>query len=296
VFRLVKREKPELLTFQWWSPFFFPCYFSIALLARIFTKTRLSAYCQNVSIHEKGVKSRISNLLTKTFFRRMDFLVALSSSDRKEAEALSGRRTAWIIEGVYSSQLGKPVPKDMAKRKLGLKGRNILFFGFIRPYKGLEFLLRAMPRIIGKVPLKLLIVGESWEPKEKYLSIIRGLGISGSVKMVDRYVTDEEAVLYFSACDALALPYTSSTESGIIQLAFGMGTPVITTNVGGNPDLIDSGRTGLLVPPKDPEALAEAILLFYSRRMEPLIRKNMGRKKSVFDWSKGKEDAFLGKF
>ncbi|MFH1234462.1 MAG: glycosyltransferase, partial [Candidatus Diapherotrites archaeon] len=179
---------------------------------------------------------------------------------------------------------------------LGIKKPGILFFGFVRPYKGLEFLLRAMPEVLAEKDIELHIVGEFWEPKEKFTALIEELGISKNVKIVDRYVSDEEAALYFTACDAVVLPYVSSTESGIIQLAFGHNTPIITTSVGGNVDLIENRKNGLLVPAQDPEALAKAILEYYGKGYEKKFKKAMLGGMKKFEWTKKKENAVFGLF
>lgn len=295
-YQVVKKEKPSLLTFQWWTPFFFPCYYVIASLAKK-EGIRLSAVCQNVAVHETGMQQKVAKVLTRVFFKKMDFLITLSSSDKKEAKKLSPKTPVeYMIEGVYSQQMGERIPKEKAKKILKMSGKNILFFGFVREYKGLPFLLQALPNILKEMDVTLHIVGEFWEPKQRYIDEIRKRGMENSVKLVDRYVTDDEAVLYFSAVDAVVLPYTSSTESGIIQLAYGINTPVITTAVGGNVDVIDDKKTGFLVPPKDSQALCNAILEFYNGRYEERIREGMKRKKGIFSWNDGKERVFLGKF
>ncbi|MBI4021226.1 MAG: glycosyltransferase [Candidatus Aenigmarchaeota archaeon] len=292
VSRLARKERPQHLVFQWWSPFFLPAYATVALLAG---KTKRIAVCQNVAVHESGVEGWLARLMTRTFFRQMDRLVTLSTADEREARALCpAARITTIIEGTYAGQVGAPLPKARARANLRLAGKVLLFFGFVRQYKGLIHLIRALPLVLAQMPVKILIVGEFWEGREDILAEIKLLGLNRSVEIIDRYVTDEEAVRYFSAVDAVVLPYTSSTESGIIQLAYGLNTPVITTAVGGNADLIEDGKTGLLVPPGDPEALAGAILEFYRKKLEGPIRANMRRRKELFVWTTEKERAFFG--
>ena len=296
-YRAVKREKPSHLVFQWWSPFFTPSYWTIACLVKMFTKTKVSAICQNVTIHESGIMGAVGNVLTSFFFRKMDYLVTYSSSDKKDVREMCPKaKVEYIVESPTSSQLGATVPKELAKKKLGLKGRNILFFGFVRGYKGLSYLLKAMPEILKEKDVTLNIVGEFWEGKESYIREIEKLGIKGNVKIVDRYVSDKEVVLYFSAVDAVVLPYISSTESGIIQMAYGLGTPVIATDVGGNPDLIEDGKSGILLPPGSSEEVSRAVLRFYKGDMEKTIKKGMEKKKGIFSWDKEKESVLFGEF
>lgn len=297
IYKMIKKERPYLLAFQWWSPFFLPAYYTIAYLVKKSTGTKVSAICQNVLIHEKGILGKIGKRMTKIFFKKMDFLITYSSSDRKDAKKLvPDAKVEYVIEGLYSNQLGEKIPKSRARKRLGIEGNTILFFGFVREYKGLIYLLRSIPEITKSMPINLLIVGEFWDDKGLYLEEIEKLGIKKHVKIVDRYVSDKEAILFFSASDAVALPYITSTESGIIQLAFGLNTPVITTTTGGNPDLIDNRKTGLLVPPHNPQKLAEAIIQFYEKNLESTIKRNMEKKKMIFQWTKGKERIFLGDF
>jgi len=292
IYRFVKKEKFDLLAFQWWSPFFTPSYTTIAWLVRKFTKTRVSVVCQNVTSHEDKFLDRF---LTGIFFRKADFFITYSSSDKKDVKKLIPKaKVEYIVEGTYDMQLGKPLEKARAKKSLGFKGKNIMFFGFVRDYKGLPYLLKALPLVLKNHDVTLHIVGEFWEDKNQYLKEIESLGIKNRVKIVDRYVSDKEAVAYFSASDAVVLPYTSSTESGIIQLAYGLNTPVITTDVGGNKDLIEEGKTGLLATPKNPEDLAKKITLFYSKSLERKIKAGMEKNKAVFLWTKEKERKFFG--
>jgi len=250
--------------------------------------------CQNVLPHEE---SAIQSLLTKSFMSKADSFATLAKSDEKVLKSLVGKvKMKTIIEPTYESITGKKaVPKNTARKKLKIKSKNvILFFGFVRPYKGLEFLVEAMPLV--REDVQLLIVGEFWEPREKFEEMIRELGLKERIRIVDRYVSDKETALYFGASDCVVLPYNSSTESGIIQLAFGYNVPVITTDVGGNPDLIENGKSGFLVKPKKPMKLAEAINKFYSKKLEAKFKKEMKKKAKLFKWNKEKENAVLGKF
>jgi glycosyltransferase involved in cell wall biosynthesis len=131
-----------------------------------------------------------------------------------------------------------------------------------------------------------LVVGEFYDRKEKYLAAIDRLGLGERVRIVDSYVPNEQVEPYFAAADVVVLPYVSATQSGVVQAAYQFERPVIATSVGGLPEVIDDGRTGLLVPPQDPEALAHAIRRYYEERMEPefvaAIRRDAGR----FSWDR----------
>lgn len=294
VVQLIKKEKPDQVIFQWWSTFFTPCYTYIA--SRIKNSTNVSVICQNVLPHEAN---KIHEILTKIFFSQVNNFTCLSKSDLNLLKRISPNAKAnYLIEPTTESNFPKTnITKQAAQKKLGLKGKNILFFGFIRPYKGLNYLLKALPQILNEFPdLKLLIVGEFWKDKKKYFDLIDELNVSKNIVIVDKYVPDNMVPVYFKAVDAVVLPYVSSTESGIIQLAFGLGLPVITSAAGGNPDLIDQGKTGLIFPVKNSNAISKAVKEFYTKNMANKISKNMLRSKGKFLWSKEKEKILFGQY
>jgi glycosyltransferase involved in cell wall biosynthesis len=151
----------------------------------------------------------------------------------------------------------------------------ILFFGYVRAYKGLDFLLRAMPRVLERVDAELLIVGEFYDDRAKYDEIIAERGLSDRVRVVDEHVPDERVGEYFTASDLVVLPYTSATQSGITQIAFAFGVPVISTDVGGLPEVVTDGETGYIVPPADEDALAAAIVRYFEEERGPAFRRNV---------------------
>ncbi|MBS3061371.1 MAG: glycosyltransferase [Candidatus Diapherotrites archaeon] len=287
----IKKEQPDWVVFQWWHTFFAPLYWTIAKFGKN-QKTRFSVVCQNVLPHEE---SKVHESLTKFFFGKVNYFITLSSSDLQILKKLLPSANAnWITESTYETQFGQKSSKAEARKKLGVKGNAILFFGFVRPYKGLEFLLRAMPELLKKKhDLTLMIVGEFWNDKKEYFNLMDELKIKDHLLIVDRYVANDEVPTYFSAADAVVLPYVSSTESGIIQLAYGLNTPVITTAVGGNVDLIEHEKTGLLCRPKDPADLAQTVLSFYQKDLEGPIKKGMRQNADLFRWTSEKESVFF---
>jgi glycosyltransferase involved in cell wall biosynthesis len=171
-----------------------------------------------------------------------------------------------------------------AKRSLGLDGATILFFGFVRKYKGLEYLIRAMPEVLRSIQVKLLVVGEFWEDKGPYLKAIEELGLQGNIEVVDRYVPNEEVGLYFSAADVVVLPYVDATQSAIVSLAYAFDKPVITTHVGGLPEVVNDGETGFIVPPGDSEALAAAIVRYFGEDCASRFAANVKIQKNALSW------------
>jgi glycosyltransferase involved in cell wall biosynthesis len=145
-------------------------------------------------------------------------------------------------------------------------------------------LFDAMPLIQTQMPVHLLVAGEVWGSKAEYDAQIARLHIGAQVTFVDRYVPDEELASYFRAADVAVLPYLSATQSGVVQLAFGFGLPVIASNVGGLPDVIREGETGLLVPPGDVSALAEAVIYFFRAGLGPGMAASIMANQARFSW------------
>jgi len=272
--KVIRDFKPDLVVFQWWTVFLFPCYLFISRLL----SCEKVVVCQNVLPHKQGL---LDVFLAKVFFAGVDRFVVLAESEKRELAKLTSKPSALLLEPSYGLG-GKDISKELALKRLGFNRPFVLFFGFVRPYKGLKWLLEAFPSV--KQDVDLRVVGEFWG-KDKYDLNQKNVFVE------DRYVSDEEMALYFRACDVLVLPYESSTQSGIIQVAFELGVPVITTTVGGNPDLIADGVNGMLVDPCDSVALADAINLFYFDDLGDGFSESM----SSPDWTMEKEKAVVGK-
>lgn len=299
VARKIKKEQPEWVTFRWWHTIFTPMYWTIVTFGRN-PKTKFSAVCGNIIQHESSglhnlLNGLLHNPLQSLFLGSLDYLITFSKSDLHEVHRLfPGKPAAWITESTYETQFGKMPSQKEARKQLKVSGDAIMFFGFIRPYKGLKFLLQAMPRILEEKPnLTLMIVGEFWNDKQDYLDLIKEHHLESRVLIVDKYVSNAEVPTYFAASDAIVLPYVSSSESGIIQLAYGLNTPVITTAVGGNVDLIEHGKTGMLCKSENPADLARVVIEFYDKELSAPIRKGMKLNADLFKWTPTKEAVFF---
>ena len=183
----------------------------------------------------------------------------------------------------------KPLSKDEAKGALGIdsKRKTILFFGAIRDNKGLEEILKALPRIRKGVPeVMLLIVGEAIQGYEKYRDLIRILEIEGSVMEVLRYVSNEEIATFFYATDVVVLPYREVSQSGVLQIAYAFGLPVVATAVGGFLEAIEDGKNGFLVPPQALDLLADRVakVLSDDERAEAMGRHSLFLAKTMYSW------------
>jgi glycosyltransferase involved in cell wall biosynthesis len=140
-----------------------------------------------------------------------------------------------------------------------------------------------MPLILRELDCTLLIVGEFYQGRERCLHLINSLGLASRIQIIDSFIPDEEVSLYFSAADLVVLPYESATQSGIVPIAHAFERPVVTTRVGGLPEAVRGGETGLLVEPRNPAALAEAIVRFYEEEMETRLRRNIVQQRR-FSW------------
>ena len=279
--RAVTHSGCKLLLLQWWHPFFAPAYASVARLVRQ-RHVRVVALCHNVLPHEA---SRLDTVLVRLGLGAADAFILQSETDRERlARLFPGRPHAVTPHPAYTFFARGRVGRDEARQRLGVQGPVVLFFGLVRPYKGLDVLLHAVARARAQVPLTLLVAGEFYAEKEPYERLRAQLGLEEVVRFVDRYVPNEEVEVYFRAADVVVLPYKSATQSGIVQIALAFERPAIVTRVGGLPEAVRPGETGEVVPPENPEALGEALVRFFTtggaQRMEPHLRDAV----AAFSW------------
>ncbi|MBN1944557.1 MAG: glycosyltransferase [Bradymonadales bacterium] len=283
--RRIKRFRPDLVVVQWWHPFFAPSFGTIARSVRRHRTATVLFLCHNVFPHEA---SAVDRLLLRYAYGQADGFVVQASVERDKIHSLLGRDA--VVEVAphppYDrfTRQATPIDPATARQTLGLTAsRILLFFGLIRPYKGLGVLLEALARV--QTPdLQLVVVGECYEDKKRYRDQIDRLGIGGRVLLVTRYIPDDQVPLYFAAADVAVLPYLSATGSGIAQMAFAFGLPVIVSGVGGIPEMVKEGETGLLVPPGCPDVLARAIDRFYSERLADRLRAGIQADRRENGW------------
>lgn len=280
----IKAKRPDLIAFIWYQPFFG---FSIGTIAKILRKQfkgKILFITENIISHESMFYDRI---LTRYALSSADKFLVLSDVVEK------GIRSMYPDKKVFRSTLpiydcygfDNSLSKTDARKKLGLTDdkKVLLFFGYVRAYKGLMNLIEAMPILLREdEKYFLLIVGEFYESKDKYFEKIKELNIQNNVLIIDEFVPNEEVGIYYSAADVVVLPYNSATQSGILNIAYGFKKPVVVTNVGGLPELVEDGKTGFIVEPKNPEALAEGIkkyfsasnIVDFSKNIETFVKKN----------------------
>ena len=284
VFKKVRQEKPDMVIFSWWVSFWAPQFWTISLLIKKFTTAKILFICHNVIEHESHP---LNKALTKLVLKRGDYFVVHSSEDLKNLkELIPSSKVEKTYHPSYSVFNYKSIEKEGSKKLLNLEGKVLLFFGFVRPYKGLKYAIEAMPLILKKIDVTLLIVGEFWADKEKYLDLIKEFGLDERIRVIDKYVANEEVGLYFSSADLVLLPYINATGSGIVQIAYAFDKPVIASKVGCLPEVVSDGRTGYLVSPGDPEAIAEAVVEYYKGNKTREFAKNIEEEKEKFSWGR----------
>ncbi|MFH0963088.1 MAG: glycosyltransferase, partial [Planctomycetota bacterium] len=237
----------------------------------------------NVVAHED---SALSRALTKAALATgRGFIVHSAQDEANLRRMFPGRAIRHAIHPSFEFFRAAGLTREEARGRLGVEGNVVLFFGIVRPYKGLEYLLRAMPRVLESTEVTALVVGEFWEPREKYEKLIEQLGIGGRVRIVGEYVPNEDVELYFAAADLVALPYRSATGSGVVQVAYAFERPVVATSVGCFTEVVRDGRTGYLVPQCDSEALALAIARFFSKADREAMSRAIRAEREKFSWN-----------
>ncbi len=291
----IRRMHPDLVIIQWWHPYFAPCY--RILEAALGRKIRKMFICHNVFPHERFPFDRA---LTKLVLNKADYF--LLHSERDVDDLLAIRPDAQYRlnpHPTYNAFRIRNLTKSQAREELLLPvdEKVLLFFGFVREYKGLKHLIKAMPEVkrrLGNV--RLIVAGAFGSDRVSYRRMIDDNGANDCIEVVDRYIADNEVEKYFAACDIAVLPYESATQSGIVQIAFGFGKPVIVTNVGGLPDVVADGQTGYIVERGDPGQLADAIVRFYENDMAERFEAQVRREADRFSWDRlvEKIDEFMG--
>lgn len=279
----LKNEAPDLIIFKYWMPFFAPCFFTISAIARMNGKTKIMVICDNVLPHERKPGDK---LLTKMFFSAVDHFILLSKKVLEDLLSIKPAASFKVLPHPIYSNFGNPVDKAEARKKLKLTDeRLILFFGFIRDYKGLDLLLESMGRLKHN-NIKLMVAGEFYTDKEKYLTLIDDLKIKDYVHLFTDFIPTSEVKYYFSACDAVILPYKSATQSGIVQIAMNFRKPVIATDVGGLKEVVLNKKTGFIVDEIDSGKIAEAINRFYEENLEDTFVKNIEHEVDKYSWER----------
>lgn len=288
--RMIIKENPDLVIFKYWMPFFAPCYGVIASRLRRRKSIKLLSICHNIIPHEKRPGDRI---LSKYFLKKIDYFVLLSDQVQKDLFTFIKRAKSKVLPHPIYSLFGDGVEKYVAKDRLTLRDDNyILFFGFIRDYKGLDILIEAVSLLDKSLGIKLIVAGEFYSNKRKYLDLIDKFNLKESIILKSDFIPTTDVKYYFSAVDAVILPYRSATQSGIAQIAVNFAKPVIASDVGGISEVIKNEEAGLIVEKENPEMLAAAISRFYLDNKEKQFTEHMKNLKEKYSWKSFSDGIF----
>jgi len=284
VAKRVRQINPDLVIFKYWMPFFAPAYVAIAKRVKAGRNTKVLYVCDNIIPHERRFGDRP---LTRMALSTVDYFVVMSQSVKQELlQFVPDAKYSMVHHPVYEI-FSDHFTKGEARRRLGLgKDLVILFFGYVRRYKGLHVLLEALGSVQKKMPVKLLVAGEFYDDRQSYMRQIDRLGLGENVILHDHYIPNDEVGLYYAAADCVALPYITATQSGIVQICYNYHRPVIATDVGGLPEVVREGKTGFIVPAGDAEAFARAIIRFYEEDREAQFSANVAEAKKDFSWER----------
>ncbi|MCU0414733.1 MAG: glycosyltransferase, partial [Ignavibacteriaceae bacterium] len=265
---LLEKENADLVVFDWWHPFFGFCHGTISFLIRKKYDNKILFITENVVSHETNA---IDKFLTKLGLKFASKFLALSGIVEKEVQQFSKEKKVFRSElPVYDCyKQAESIDVKKLKQEFGFAEDSLvlLFFGYVRKYKGLDILIEAFPKILStNSKAKLLIVGEFYDNPSEYFELIKKLKIEDSVKVINQFVPNEDVGKYYQAADVVILPYRSATQSGILNVAYGFYKPVIVTDVGGLAEFVDEGRTGFVVAPNSPDAIEEGVNKFLAAK------------------------------
>ncbi|HMA62101.1 MAG TPA: glycosyltransferase family 4 protein [bacterium] len=278
----------DLVIIQFWQPFFSLLLSTITRMIKYRDNNiKIISLCHNVAPHEGSPLDRV---LTKFFFNAADGFLIQSRSVTSDLLKIVPRAPYEYNPHPLYNVFGKALESSRARRKLDIKTDEplVLYFGYIRNYKGLEYLIQAYPQIHSKIGGKLLIIGEFYHNKQNYLDLIQESGVAEDIVVQDQYVPDDQVNLYFSAADILVLPYISATQSGITQIALAYNLPCVVTNVGGLPEVVHDRKTGFVVEPKDSKAISKAVIEYFTSCDKHKIAKNISRERQKYSWQRMK--------
>lgn len=278
----LKNEKPDLVVVRFWIPFMGPALGTILRFVKKNRHTRIICIADNIIPHEKRPGDRV---FTSYFLNSCDAFITMSEKVMKDLRIFQPRKPARQVDHPLYDNFGEIITREEARKHLGLPlhSKIILFFGFIRKYKGLDILLETIPLIRDK-EIRFLIAGEFYEDEQPYKEQIQRLGIADQLILRTDFIPDSEVKYYLCAADAVIQPYRNATQSGVTPLAYHFEKPMIVTNVGGLPSLVPHEKAGLVVEP-NPDAIAAGIRRFYQLGQDYFI-PHLRTEKLKYSWSR----------
>lgn len=280
----IAKLNADLMLVKFWLPFMGPCLGKISRMVKKNGKTKVISILDNIIPHEKRFGDFF---LAKYFANSVDGFIAMSESVLEDLKKFDTEKPRAFSPHPLFDNFGEAITKTEAYEKLGLaiNEEHILFFGFIRDYKGLDLLLHAMAdERIRNLNMKLIIAGEFYTDGKPYADLIQQLGIRDKLILKTDFIPDNEVRNYFCAADMVVQPYKHATQSGVTQICYHFDRPMLVTNVGGLPEIVPNGKVGYVVEP-NPTAIADALVDFYSNHREFVMRDNIKVEKKKYAWS-----------
>jgi D-inositol-3-phosphate glycosyltransferase len=281
----IRKAKPDILLIRYWLPFMAPCMGTVARIARSNGHTVAISIFDNVVPHERRPGDR---LLTKFFTKSIDGGIVMSGSVQEELISFRSGIPVKLTPHPLFDNYGVIISREEALSALQLDSEKsyLLFFGFIRAYKGLDLLIKAFAdKRLRKKKLKLIIAGEFYEDDTPYRQLIKLYDLENDVIVHDHFIKDNEIPLYFSVADLVVQPYKSATQSGVTQIAFHYEKPMLVTDVGGLREIVTDRVCGYVVQPQ-PENIAEAIFDYFENKREVQFTEGVRKEKEKFSWDK----------
>ena len=280
----LKKLRPNIIVVRYWLPFMGPCLGTILRLVCKNNFTKIVCIADNIIPHEKRIGDKI---FTSYFLKPINKLIVMSQKVKDDAKIFDANKPTTLILHPLYDNFGDKIDKQIARKKIGinLDDKIILFFGFIRKYKGLDILLDALALIKakGNVSFKVLIAGEFYEDRKAFDEQVAKLSLQNMLILHTDFIPNTEVQYYFCAADVVIQPYRNATQSGVTPLAYHFEVPMIVTNVGGLPDLVANGKVGLVGEP-NAEDIANKITQYFNTNSSYFI-ENIKEEKKKFSWA-----------
>jgi D-inositol-3-phosphate glycosyltransferase len=279
----IKKHNPDLIIIKYWIPFMAPCLGTIARIAGKNPNTRVISILDNIIPHEHRPFDR---QLSRYFVKWVDGFVAMSEQVMNDLKTFDTDKPCEFCPHPLYDHFGQIEPLIFARQKLNLEldANYLLFFGFIRDYKGLDLLLQAMAdERIKKLNIKLLVAGEFYTDSKPYFDLIKKNKLEDKVIMSNDFIPDSRVADYFNACDLVVQPYKDATQSGVTQIAYHFEKPMITSNVGGLAEIVPHEKVGYVINP-DVSEIANSILRFFAENKAHEFAANVRLEKQKYSW------------
>ncbi len=278
----LRKERPDIIVVRFWLPFMGPCFGTILRIAKTNRHSKIVCIADNVIPHEKRLGDKA---FTQYFMKPVDAFITMSEKVLSDLKIFDNSKPASYIPHPLYDNFGEKIPKSEARNHLEIPAdtKLVLFFGFIRKYKGLDILLDAMALLKAHSPeIKLLIAGEFYDDQQPYLNQIAKLQLGNNLILKTSFIADNEIKNYFGAADVVVQPYRNATQSGVTPLAYHFEVPMIVTNVGGLAAMVPHEKAGLVAEPTA-ASIAKSITHYFTKGTSAFL-PGLQEEKKKYSW------------